>query len=60
MDSEVAAIRHSLEALSNEGLHDLAHQEAQAIMAMGSSEPYASAIRRLSDDSLWQKYLQPV
>lgn len=56
IDSEVAAIRHSLLALDNEGLTSLAREEVTAIISMGSFEPYASAIQRLTMDDLWRTY----
>ncbi len=56
VDSEVAAISHSLESLASEGLHDLARQEARAVVEMGIAEPYKSAIEQLAALPLWVKY----
>lgn len=56
VDSEVAAIFHSLESLASEGLHDLARQEARAVVAMGIAEPYKSAIEQLAAQPLLMKY----
>lgn len=56
IESEIFAIRHSLQALEAEGCQDLACQEAQTVIQMASAEPYRSAVERLQDDQLWRKY----
>ncbi len=56
IDSEVAAIRSSLELCVVEGLEELAYREAKAVKAMAVDEPYRSAVERLKDDALWRKY----
>jgi hypothetical protein len=56
VDSEIAAIRFSLNALAKEGLEKLAYREADSVKQMASAEPYRTAIRRLASDPLWKKY----
>lgn len=56
VESEAFAIRHSLQALEAEGQAELAFQEAAAVAQMASAEPYLSAVARLRDEPLWQKY----
>jgi hypothetical protein len=56
IDSEVAAIRNSLELCAVEGLEELAYREATAMKTMAVDEPYRSAVERLKDDALWRKY----
>ena len=56
IQSEVFAIRYSLQALETEGLQWLALDEAAAVARMASDEPYASAVAKLRDDPFWQKY----
>src|SRR5260370_10047423 len=52
IDSEVAAIRSSLELCAVEGLEELAYREAKAVKTMAVDEPYRSAVERLKDDTL--------
>ncbi len=47
IDSEVAAIRSSLELCAVEGLEELAYREAKAVKTMGVDEPYRIAVERL-------------
>jgi hypothetical protein len=56
VDSEVAAIRSSLELCVAEGLEDLAYREAAAIKNMAHEEPYRTAVQKLVTDPLWRKY----
>ncbi len=56
VDSEVAAIRSSLQLSTEEGLEELAFREADAIKQMAANEPYRSAVAKLNDDPLWRKY----
>lgn len=59
VESEVEAIVHSLESLAAENLDWLAFQEVQAVIQMGSAEPYLSAIQQLAAHPLWRKYTEP-
>jgi hypothetical protein len=54
--SEREAIRFSLEALTNEGYINLAYREAENVKEMAKEEPYKSAVARLVNDPLWNKY----
>ena len=56
VDSEVAAIRFSLEALEKEGFADLAAREVAAVLDMAVNEPYKSAVAKLTAHPLWIKY----
>jgi len=56
VESEMAAIRSSLELCTQEGFESLAYREAEAIKQIASQEPYTSAAARLSADALWRKY----
>jgi hypothetical protein len=56
IESEVAAIRSSLELCVVEGIEELAYREAEAVRAMAVDEPYRSAVERLKGDALWRKY----
>jgi hypothetical protein len=56
IESEAFAIKHSLQALESGGLSVLAFQEASAVAQMASVEPYRSAVARLCNEPLWQKY----
>jgi len=47
-----------LEALGNEGLDELAYQEARAFAEM-VDEPYKSAVARIADHPIWKKYSSP-
>lgn len=54
--SETEAIRYSLEALANEGFINLAYREAENAKQMAKEEPYKTAVARLANDPLWEKY----
>jgi hypothetical protein len=56
--AEMAAILFFLEALGNEGLDELAYQEARAFAEM-VDEPYKSAVARIADHPIWKKYSSP-
>jgi hypothetical protein len=56
VDSEVAAIRSSLRLCVAEGFEELAYREAQLVKEIAVNEPYRSAVAKLADDELWQKY----
>jgi hypothetical protein len=56
VDSEMVAIRKSLELCVTEGFEDLAYREAKSIKEVADSEPYRSAVARLANDELWRKY----
>ncbi len=56
VDSEVAAIRSSLELCVVEGVEGLAYAEAKSVKEIAADEPYRSAVAKLADDELWRKY----
>ena len=56
VDSEVAAIRSSLELCVAEGVEELAYREAKSVKEIAANEPYRSAVAKLADDELWRKY----
>jgi hypothetical protein len=56
VDSDVAAIRSSLQLSIDEGREDLAFREVDAMKQMAANEPYRSAVAKLNDDTLWRKY----
>ena len=56
IDSEAAAIKFSLEALAEEGFHDLARREVKAVQQMSINEPYKSAVKTISNDPNWLRY----
>jgi hypothetical protein len=56
VDSEVAAIRSSLELCVAERVEELAYREAKSIKEIAADEPYRSAVEKLADDKLWRKY----
>jgi hypothetical protein len=56
VDSEVAAIRSSLELCVVEGVEELAYAEAKSVKEIAADEPYRSAVAKLADDELWRKY----
>jgi len=56
VDSEVAAIRSSLELCVAEGVEELAYSEAKSVKEIAANEPYRSAVEKLADDELWLKY----
>jgi hypothetical protein len=49
VDSEVAAIRSSLELCMAEGLEELAYREAKSVTEIAANEPYRSAVAKLAD-----------
>jgi hypothetical protein len=59
IESEAYAIQYCINALSNEGLEELAYSEADAVMKMASSEPYRSAVARLQTHAIWLRYARP-
>jgi len=56
VDSEVAAIRSSLELCVVEGVEELAYREAKSVKEIAADEPYRSAVAKLAEDELWRKY----
>lgn len=56
VNSEVAAIRSSLELCVAEGCEELAYREAKSVKEIAANEPYRSAVAKLADDELWRKY----
>jgi hypothetical protein len=56
IESEIWAIRFSLQALETHGCFALAYREADQIKTMASEDPYRSAVERLKNDPVWQKY----
>jgi len=56
VESEMAAIRSSLELCVAEGFEDLAYREAKSVIEMAEVQPYRSAVARLSNDELWRQY----
>jgi hypothetical protein len=56
IESEIWAVKFSLEALESHGCVALAYREAEAIKTMASEDPYRSAVELLKNDPVWLRY----